>query len=58
MTKTYLYYVKIESIATCTFQNDLYTLGWSQYLDEDMQTKRQCPIHLLIEHPYIYGLGT
>ncbi len=39
-TKTYLYYVKIESIAICTFQNDLYTLGWSQYLDENMQTKR------------------
>jgi hypothetical protein len=35
-----LYYVKIESIAICTFQNDLYTLGWSQYLDENMQTKR------------------
>ncbi len=26
-TKTYLYYVKIESIATCTFQNDLYILS-------------------------------
>jgi hypothetical protein len=35
-----LYYVKIESIATCTFQNDLYILSWSQYLDEDMQIRR------------------